>query len=139
MKTRTRTFRLLQMFFAVVFTIFTVGIPIMVSACSMMKDGNRGAACCSACGKALPAGISRPTGTACCRTSIAASRSTADYLSVTEHAFTRTAPPSYHIHDGILTAQSRPAEHPAFSFMYRTTSPPIPARDLRVSFSSLLI
>ena len=91
-----RTFALML---AVLFTVFNVGIPVVLASCPMMRAGNSHGCCCPSASREHSPSLTMSRDYSCCRTVIAAGRNTTEFLGA------RALPP--------CTASFCFAEHPA--------------------------
>ncbi len=122
---------------ALLLLVFTVGIPIVLSACPMMAQGKSGAPCCRQTTEA-PGQTSVGRDFSCCRVQIVATRATSEYLP--------TAAPAVEPLQSIGTLPAAPAEFfttpvPAVRVEFRIGSLPPPSRGESIPLltSSLLL
>jgi hypothetical protein len=83
----------------VLFTVFNVGIPIVLASCPMLRAGNSHGSCCPSASRDRSPSLTMSRDYSCCRTVIAAGCNTMEFLAA------RAVPP--------CTASFCFAEHPA--------------------------
>jgi hypothetical protein len=76
------SFHTLFAILAIAFSVFTVGIPLVLSSCPMADAHAGRVACCSYCMDVMTPGIRPAAGSPCCRTVIAARFSTSEYVTI---------------------------------------------------------
>lgn len=77
---KNSTYRTSALILAIVFCLFNVGLPIVISACPMMKAGSSNASCCITTEKLSEQTVAISRNTSCCRTILAADRNTTEFL-----------------------------------------------------------
>ena len=77
---RNSTYRTSALVLAVLFCLFNIGLPIVVSACPMMKNGKAQGSCCVMKETLAKNTVSLSRNSSCCRTVVAANRNTTEFL-----------------------------------------------------------
>lgn len=128
-------YRSLALILTLVFCLFSIGIPVVIASCPMMKVSVRGACCPEQTTKNLPI-VKGPQDYSCCVTIIAAERNTNEYVqtqgytSNTDKHYSITPILHYSIENNL-----RIASHKIFDNIH---SPPL-IEDIPIFTSSLLI
>ncbi len=124
--------------FLSVFLIFTIGIPVIVASCPMVKSP--GKMTCSAC---LPsdggtrASVAAERNTSCCRTVIVSGRNLIEYISIETALGSCQQKAGAHV---VALPDSRLPAAVRSMVILRTPKPPPTAQgDIRLLVSSLLI
>ena len=82
-----RTYRTSALILALVFCLFNVGLPIVISACPMMRSGSARGSCCIMNEKPAKPTLAVSRSSSCCRTVVAANRNTTEFLQSNNHDY----------------------------------------------------
>ncbi|TAK55532.1 MAG: hypothetical protein EPO24_12065 [Bacteroidetes bacterium] len=128
-------YRWVSLGLAAVFCLYTVGLPIIISACPMMSANNGRGSCCAE----LPTDglkISSTKDTSCCKTTIAAKPNTSEFVASNLNLLHFNSIIFFAISTVVVNLQSTTTEYTS----YVNSSPPLwSVMDIPVVTSSLLI
>ena len=126
-------YRLLTLALAGLFSVFNIGLPIVIATCPMAERGP-----CDVCADPLPTNgtaISRHMDYSCCATVVAADRNTQEFLQASKFAIEVVL---QSLEAGFMTGFIQDPDH-KFSHRVPNLSFSPPTRSLPILFSSLLI
>lgn len=107
MESRNIRYSVVRGLFAAVFTVFTVGLPVIVASCPMTPvPGRSGCCACSLPSGAAEPSVMKSSDPSCCATVIASGRSLAEYL--TSPGFAHVETPHVGQPIPVLIPDSRP-------------------------------
>ena len=132
----TSTYRWVGITMALVFAVFSIGVPIVVASCPMMNAGFSRAACCPAQSENSVHQLTAPKNFSCCKSVIAAERNKTEFMQMSDFIHNAQQVVSSTLFLPALSGLGNTVA--VINIRYISHSPPY-RLDLPVFFSSLLI
>ena len=129
-------YRIASLTLALSFSLFNVGIPVILASCPMMDARMSNAPCCTSQNDNSTTGLRASGGSNCCKTVFLAERNTTEFVQF-NFRWTNIVHPSPIIIPIVLAMEFGEAAHPV-PYNSGDTSPPF-SRDIPLIVSSLLI
>lgn len=138
---RWKRHKLLKLFLGGVFCIFNIGIPVMSSACPMMKSCHRPASCCMVAANPHSVNLRSETTGSCCTQKVSLQRNTNEFLQTTfsPRSEEKSTVNLIHHFSGEWVRFAAEDYQTSFSAFLRCCPPLKSHNDIPVLFSSLLI